>query len=52
MVHDPDWWKPMSEDMVDDFLDEPVKRCGFCWIPSLSLGGLIPERISRKAMSA
>jgi prevent-host-death family protein len=20
-VHDPDWWKPMSEDVVDDFLE-------------------------------
>jgi prevent-host-death family protein len=21
VIHDPDWWKPMSEDEVDDFLE-------------------------------
>ena len=27
VIHDPDWWKPMTEDEVDDFLEIPIITC-------------------------
>jgi antitoxin (DNA-binding transcriptional repressor) of toxin-antitoxin stability system len=35
-ILDPDWWKPMTDEEVEAFLEGARLRCGCFWIPQFS----------------